>query len=781
MIELPDLFAAPQWQSTYIGLVVVTLVALAICYLRCQAATWVRLSCAIMKAAAVALLGLFLLEPMLSTEVAKPGANIFLVVADSSQSLQVRDASARTSRESQLREKLLTETGWLETLGSNFDLRKFTFARQLKSTQFDKYNADGIGSSVFGSLNALAERYQNQPVAGLFLITDGNATDLKSDNIRWDKLPPVYPIVVGKDRPQADVSITNYSVSQTNFEAAPVNITANLNVSGMTGKSFRTMLLDESGKVVSEQTIANRSGDEPMAVRFKVRPEKAGVNFYRLRVVDTANPNAIDDPEMSTEATMVNNERTIVVDRGGGPYRILYVSGRPNWEFKFLRRALQADDEIDLVGLIRIAKQEPKFTFRSRQNERTNPLFRGFGNDDDEDAEQYDQPVLVRIGTRDKEELRDGFPKSATELFQYDAIVLDDVESGFFNEDQKSLIKEFVTVRGGGFLMLGGQEAFNEGKYDRTPISELLPVYLDSTAKVQRNSRYRLKLTREGWLQPWVRLESTEIEEAARLDSMPSFATINPSGRIKPGASVLAKVESNDGSETNALVAHRIGKGRAAALMIGDFWRWHFRNEQESDDTLKAWRQMMRWLVAEVPKQVEVGFESLQDENLSVQINVQLRDGDWQPMDNAKVVATITRPDGTEAKMAAEPLDEAAGLFGVTYVPRESGAYRVKVQANGSDGALVGESETGWVSEPATAEFENLEPNMTVLNEIADRTGGEVVTLSNIDRLARRMPAQKAPVMETKLYDWWHSALLFAVALLLLVGEWGLRRWKGLP
>ena len=43
-------------------------------------------------------------------------------------------------------------------------------------------------------------------------------------------------------------------------------------------------------------------------------------------------------------------------------------------------------------------------------------------------------------------ELRDGFPKSAEELFDYHAIVLDDVEAGFFNEDQKALIQEFVRI-----------------------------------------------------------------------------------------------------------------------------------------------------------------------------------------------------------------------------------------------------------------------------------------------------------------------------------------------
>ena len=42
--------------------------------------------------------------------------------------------------------------------------------------------------------------------------------------------------------------------------------------------------------------------------------------------------------------------------------------------------ALQADDEVEVVGLIRIAKKEPKFTFRGRTGETTNPLYRGFGN-----------------------------------------------------------------------------------------------------------------------------------------------------------------------------------------------------------------------------------------------------------------------------------------------------------------------------------------------------------------------------------------------------------------
>src|SRR6185369_16192263 len=98
------------------------------------------------------------------------------------------------------------------------------------------------------------------------------------------------------------------------------------------------------------------------------------------------------------EATLANNSRLVAVDRGSGPYRILYVAGRPNWEFKFLQRSLAGDDQVQLVGMIRIARREPKFNYLSRADERSNPLFRGFKDSDSEQVEQYDQPVLIRLG-----------------------------------------------------------------------------------------------------------------------------------------------------------------------------------------------------------------------------------------------------------------------------------------------------------------------------------------------------------------------------------------------
>ena len=98
-------------------------------------------------------------------------------------------------------------------------------------------------------------------------------------------------------------------------------------------------------------------------------------------------------------------------------------------------------------------------------------------------AEEYDEPVLVRVGTKDDEELREGFPEKPEDLFQYDAIVLDDLEADFFLADQMKLIYDFVSRRGGGLLMMGGQESFRQGDYDRTPIGEMLPIDLSREMK----------------------------------------------------------------------------------------------------------------------------------------------------------------------------------------------------------------------------------------------------------------------------------------------------------
>src|SRR5262249_12960073 len=154
----------------------------------------------------------------------------------------------------------------------------------------------------------------------------------------------------------------------------------------------------------------------------------------------------------------------------------------------------------------------------------------------------------------------------------------------------------------------------------------------DQAAAARDDAEYRLVLTREGWLQPWVRLRKTEDEEHKRLATMSPFTTLSRAGGIKPGAVVLAEVSDQASNIAPALVAQQFGKGRAAALLIGDLWRWAMRRAEPTESDLeRSWRQTIRWLVADVPSQVDISVRPRSDSSApAVEFRIQVRDAEYR-------------------------------------------------------------------------------------------------------------------------------------------------------
>ena len=68
-----------------------------------------------------------------------------------------------------------------------------------------------------------------------------------------------------------------------------------------------------------------------------------------------------------------------------------------------------------------------------------------------------------------------------------------------------------------------------------------------------------------------------------------------------------------------------------------------------------------------------------------------------------------------------------------------------------------------------------------MLAEIARKTGGEIVAADKLAEFARNLPSRKMPITEAVTQPLWNQAWVFLFALACFVGEWGLRRWKGLP
>jgi uncharacterized membrane protein len=753
-------------------------------------AGWVSWVCATLKLLALGCLVICFLEPLWSGQRARPGANQFAILADNSQGLQVKDRGATTTRGDHLRGLLDTRhANWQRSLEENFDVRRYLFDTRLQTSRdFGELNFQGRATALGAALRTVADRYRGRPLAGVLLLTDGNATDLRGD---FDPagLPPIYPVVIGSSDPIQDIALQEVRTTQTDFEDAPVSIQAEATVNGYSGETIVARILDTAGKVISTQTSRARQPADRLAFRFQFKPEKPGLSFYRLSLRAQSEISA-NEAQKTAEATLANNATVFVVERGRGPYRILYVAGRPNWEFKFLNRALEEDKQLDLVALIRVAKREPKFNFLGRAGETSNPLFRGFGNQSAEEVERYDQPVLVRLNPRDELEMRTGFPRTPEQLYGFHAVIIGDLEAEFFSPDQAALVQRFVSERGGGFLMLGGMESFRQGKYEHTPVGDMLPVYLDREDGLPPPGPYRFDLTREGLLQSWARLRDNEADERARLQSMTPFQVLNPIREVKPGASTIARVVDAKGQAHPALVVQRFGRGRTAALAIGDVWRWGMHDPDSHRDMDKAWRQLARWLVADVPNRVELSVEPAPNEsNGSMRIQVRVRDEKFQPLDNAAVTLQVEPVLATEApglstnavRLQPEPASAEAGLYQAVYVPHLTGGYRASVSVTNSEGVQVGTAVAGWSTDLAAEEFRSLTPNVGLLEAIAGRTGGKVIVARNLDQFARDLPHRAAPVMEPWTRPLWHTPAMFALAIALLASEWGLRRWKGLP
>jgi uncharacterized membrane protein len=781
-------------------------------YRRRGGPTWVRFTAATLKIIAIGLVALCLVEPMARGTRPRPRANVLPILMDTSQSMMVGSQDGSISRLNSFVAAVDDQTPWMTRLGQSFDLRRYRFDDRIENVNtFQEMTAGGNVSSMSAALQSLAQRFDGRPVAGVLLMTDGNATDVMGNapGAYRDLGFPVYPIVAGNDADFTDLRIETVGVRQTDFESAPTTVTVTVDSTGMDGETVtvrlqplaqtgdgETNMPSKTSPAIETQTITLK--DSPQQVKFRFRPGASGVQFYVASVFTDADRNAIDDPSTTTsrfgEATLINNRRIVTIDRDAGPYRVLYVAGRPNWEFKFLRRALSSDAEIQLVGLVRIADKEPKFSFRDRGVSDTNPLFAGLGKDEEEIASQYDEPVILRFGVKESEELSDGFPESDEELFAYHAVILDDIETDFFSQDQLLRLRRFVSARGGGLLMLGGTESFAGKRFGDSPLGELSPVYPSRRLVAEtpaRSAAGKISLTREGLLQTWTRLRENETAEQTRLAEMPSFLTVNPVGDVKPGASELAVIENADGEMATALATQRFGKGRTAAIPVGDLWRWSMRQtpnkpnpadrDNGGDDPARAWRQTMRWLVGEVPRRVQMRIESAVDPTQPTAIVVEVRDDAYLPLDNATVDVTVVSTDGKPVSMAAEPGTSAAGTYMAKFWARDPGGYKATATVTAADGSDVGSDQTGWTSQTDASEMANLKINRELLGQIASQTGGEVIELDDLASFADDLPNRKVPVTETWVYPLWHRGWVMMVALGCLCGEWGLRRWKGLP
>ncbi|MFC1781491.1 hypothetical protein ACFLZ8_04455 [Planctomycetota bacterium] len=334
--------------------------------------------------------------------------------------------------------------------------------------------------------------------------------------------------------------------------------------------------------------------------------------------------------------------------------------------------------------------------------------------------------------------------------------------------------------------MLGGQESFEQGSFDKTAIGQILPLYLDQSPTLPTVGQMQLDLTREGWLQPWARLRDNEIDEEQRISEMPAFRVLNRLPSVKPGA-ITPTIVSNDWSEQYpALVVQRYGNGRTGALTIGDVWRWGLKESTMHEDMDKFWRQTLRWLVADVPERITIEATQKTDQvTQPVVLQVRVYDEAFEPMDNVKVAIEVSDPQYDITGLTAEPVLGESGLFEATYIPHSNGGYLARAFLADTNDTETGEAQVGWATDLEAQEYRSIKVNRALLENIAQRTGGHIIESAELNKFASNLPSYNVPITETWIRPLWDlraiSLITFVFVVLCFTGEWALRRWRGMP
>ena len=743
----------------------------------------VRWTAAFLKLAGFAFLLVFILRPEVIRSSGRPGANHWVILSDNSASMTIKDRADGKSHAQRLVEAMgPADGGWRKELADHFTVDHFTFDSRLRKHPADSpMDFKGTASSLAGALDALRGRYEGRPLAGVLVLTDGSPTDTlwrrspvavssaSSPSSSLEVLPgspPVFPLVLHRGDSVVDLSIPSATAQVTLFEDAPVMVDATISARGVKGKTI-VATLRESGTeaVLGEQRRVISGDDETWLVRFQAKPKESGVSFTEVEV-------RMEDADGTAEATLENNRRGVAANRDAGPYRVLYVGGRPNYEHKFLQRALEGDSEVRMTSLLRIAKREPKFDFRGRQGENTNPLYRGFESHDD--VERFDEAVFIRLNTTSPDELSSGFPRTPEEIFPFEAIIIDDAEAAMFDHEQQRLLQRFVSERGGGLIVLGGMESLDAGGYKGTAIGEMLPVYLDPATPAGEPLTGKYELTREGKLEPWARLKDNEGEEDARIAAMPDFRNVHRLPAIRPGSTEVARLALPDGGHAPALVTRRFGRGRTAVLALTDFWRWGMTRPEAHAEMEKSWRQTLRWLLADVPRRLSVKPEG-------DAIAAELFGTDFRPDESASVSLKVKRPDGTWTNISARPHPEKPGVMQASFHSTDQGNYLVEATTRATEKQPALTARGGWVVNSLQDEYKSLRPDVEAMNRLASATGGSVLSVADLSGFVDRIKNLPVPVTEIRREPLWHSPAWLALALACFVGEWGLRRWKRLP
>ena len=706
----------------------------------------------LLRSAALALLLFCLLQPIVTLSSPRPRESYVGLLIDSSASMSIGDMEQSLSRGEKAMQTLYGAGGLIEQLQKNFTLRVFGFDRTTRPlVNPADLSFTGGKTDTAGAMQHAAEAMQGLPFEALVVVTDGidnsSADPVQMASIINAGQTPVHVIGIGTDAAAKDIEISQVSTSGSIMAGGIFEVQITVQSRGYTGQEAE-LLIEVGEDIVAAKKIT--LGPDNMVQRHTLHltPIAQGSVVYTARI-----------PEQKGEILGENNRLPFLVETPEKEVEILYIEGHPRNEYKFIRRAAETDTAVRLKTYLMTGPQK-----------------------------------FLRQGIDSAMELASGYPASEEELFKYDAIIFGDLARNLFTDEQLALTRDFVSRRGGGFLMLGGLTAFDQGFID-TPIEDLLPVSLVNEKYLPPELRggvgkgdhptgqtFAPRLTTEGERSMILRLEVEDELNRKVWRDMPHLQGINVTGSAKPGATVLAvhPTLAFQGEPLPVLAYQRYGRGRTMSLKTATTWRWQMLKPHEDTSHERFWRQVLRWLTASSPAPVEIFLEhdkySAGDD---VQVKVRVYDDVYEPVSDSAVWLKLTDPDGGVEDIQMQADISQTGNYLANISTSKSGVHQLEVSSSAITRA--GYASLSFLTVESLHEMHGAAAmNRELMEQVALVGGGKFYTPEKADQLVKELENNQQVHSVAFKLDIWNIPIVFFSLLLFFALEWLLRRRSGL-
>jgi uncharacterized membrane protein len=698
----------------------------------------------LLETALIALLLFLLWHPALSVATLRPQQNVVAVLVDDSHSMSITDESGTRLARAQS----VLDGGLLKSLATRFQVRLYKFGAD---AQRMGKPAEATGAApatrVGNALEGVLAESSSLPLGAIILFSDGadNAGGIDLDTvaaIRRQRIP-IHTVGLGREHPDRDVEVNDAVIPARALPQSRLTALVTLQSYGLSGKKARLSVRD-GAKVLASQDVALR-GDGVL--------QSESITFNAGQEVGPRTLTIGVDP-IPGEINALNNKVSRLVNVQARKPRILYFDGEPQYEYKFIRRAMDDNPEIVVFSMVRTTQNKIY-----RQPCPAGGCPEGF--------------------KEDKQELADGFPSKPEELNQFQGLMLANVEAGYFTPTQQQLIHDFVDRRGGGLLFLGGRASLSDGGYPNSPLADLVPTKLPPNKGTFHRDFSKVELTQAGRESILTRLDDNPERNLQRWKEIPMVADYQEIGEPKPGATTLLNVVPQSHSAIPLLVTEPYGRGRTAVFASGGSWRWKMWMPHDDKTHATFWQQMFRYLVTDTPGQVTATTpKTVLSDDTRVPLRVEVRDKEYKPLSAARVQARFLSPDGSSAtiELAPQPLEE--GVYTGEWTAEKPGTYVTEILA-GQEQQEIGRDTIGFRREDGVAENFHTGQNRELLQKLSDQTGGKYYTAADASKLANEISYSEAGITSRETRDLWDMPILLLLAFGIRGSEWLLRRKWG--